>query len=440
MKGRSNQPLNQLELEALSSEERKSITDVVTLLLTHPLFRKSEQCQDFLRHVVEKSVDGDEEALRERIIGVEVFGRRPDYDTAEDPIVRIRAADVRKRLAQFYHSPESEGAARIEIPLGSYMAHFDFRKRVQNSSASEVQTADFQSPSENETQIAPNVAIHGGFPRASKRRWLGILGVTVCVCSLLLYFLTLRTSRDDAALNMFWAPMLATKKQVTICIGTGAVYALSPSLSSRSRISHADMESGLQPEDVFVPFGENDRVAATDLIPRKNIYISVGAASAGMGVVSLLTRSNHNFDVRYGSDVVFGDLYRSPTVLIGGFNNPWTLEMTDNLRFVFGPNRSIIDRQNPAHHWSADPNFSHDYAIISRLLDSKTGGVLVTIGGVGQAGTRAGSDFITDSHAISTLLQNAPKGWEKKNLQIILETSVVNGAPADIKLLALHSW
>lgn len=63
--------------------------------------------------------------LRERIIGIKVFGRAPDYDSGNDPIVRARAAEVRKRLAQHYmHSEGASEAFRIEIPPGSYRALF----------------------------------------------------------------------------------------------------------------------------------------------------------------------------------------------------------------------------------------------------------------------------------------------------------------------------
>src|SRR5579862_3505372 len=90
-------------------------------------FRTSKQCQDMLRYVVEHSLRHEQESLRERVIGTEVFGRSYDYDTSEDPVVRVRAADIRKRLAQYYQSAAHNGTpVRIEIPSGSYRALFEF--------------------------------------------------------------------------------------------------------------------------------------------------------------------------------------------------------------------------------------------------------------------------------------------------------------------------
>jgi hypothetical protein len=84
------------------------------------LFRTSPQCQKLLRYVVVHTLEGKEEELKERVIGSEVFGRAQDYNTSDDPVVRTRAADVRKRLAVFYLEEGAKAAIRITMPSGSY--------------------------------------------------------------------------------------------------------------------------------------------------------------------------------------------------------------------------------------------------------------------------------------------------------------------------------
>ena len=98
--------------------EAAAVREALERVLASHAFKKSEQCQRFLRYVVEHR--GEPELLRERSIGVEVFGRKPDYDTAEDPIVRVRATEVRKRLAQAYGESGKDDEVRFEIPAGSY--------------------------------------------------------------------------------------------------------------------------------------------------------------------------------------------------------------------------------------------------------------------------------------------------------------------------------
>lgn len=86
-------------------------------ILNSASFRSSKQCQALLRYIVDNTLAHNEGLLRERVIGVEVFGRAPDYDTGNDPIVRARAAEVRKRLAQHYLHLDSPVLLRIDIPV-----------------------------------------------------------------------------------------------------------------------------------------------------------------------------------------------------------------------------------------------------------------------------------------------------------------------------------
>jgi hypothetical protein len=73
---------------------------------------------------VERTLAGETDALKERTIGIEVFGRTAGYDTAADHIVRSTAGDVRRRLAQYYDENGHGGGLRIDFPSGSYVPHF----------------------------------------------------------------------------------------------------------------------------------------------------------------------------------------------------------------------------------------------------------------------------------------------------------------------------
>ena len=111
-----------VEVEPGNEQIDKALEDV----LAGSVFRSSRQCQALLRYIVEHSKAHREEMLRERVIGANVFGRAPDYDTGNDPVVRSRAAELRKRLAQHYmRAGAPNEAIRIEIPIGSYRAVFE---------------------------------------------------------------------------------------------------------------------------------------------------------------------------------------------------------------------------------------------------------------------------------------------------------------------------
>ena len=87
-------------------------------------FRNSRRYPAFLAHIVRHTLDGDLDSLKERILGIEVFKRPHDYDTGSDPVVRITAGEVRKRIALYYHDEGTEQELRIELPPGSYVPVF----------------------------------------------------------------------------------------------------------------------------------------------------------------------------------------------------------------------------------------------------------------------------------------------------------------------------
>jgi TolB-like protein len=94
-------------------------------------FATSKRSQDFLQLIVEHALEGEVDNLRERMIGAEMFGRPIDYDTGSDSVVRVKATEVRKKLAQYYL--EREGTpppVRIELPSGSYVPRFIFEPLI----------------------------------------------------------------------------------------------------------------------------------------------------------------------------------------------------------------------------------------------------------------------------------------------------------------------
>src|SRR5215469_7910227 len=84
-------------------------------------FKGSRRSQEFLQFVIERALEGRHDYLKERVLGVELFGRSPSYDTGEDAIVRVTACDVRKRLHHYYAEIDREPQFHIELPPGSYI-------------------------------------------------------------------------------------------------------------------------------------------------------------------------------------------------------------------------------------------------------------------------------------------------------------------------------
>src|SRR6516162_1526652 len=116
----------QVPTPRLPPEKAEEVLLVLDRLLASPLFRSSRRCQTLLRRITEQTLAGEIDSLKERALGVEVFGRPPDYDTSQDPVVRASAAEIRKKLAQYYQETGHDTETRIELPPGSYLAEFHF--------------------------------------------------------------------------------------------------------------------------------------------------------------------------------------------------------------------------------------------------------------------------------------------------------------------------
>jgi hypothetical protein len=104
----------------IPAQEASAVREQLERLLAHPLFSNSKRYPALLAYVVEQTLRGNAPELKERSIGIEVFGRSPTYDANADPVVRITAGEVRKRLTQYYYDSTHDGEVVIELPIGSY--------------------------------------------------------------------------------------------------------------------------------------------------------------------------------------------------------------------------------------------------------------------------------------------------------------------------------
>ena len=159
-------------------------------------FRHSRRCSALLRFVVEHSLDNPGQHIKERTLGQAVFERDLGYDTNQDAVVRNAAAEVRKRLAQYYQEagPAANGL-RIELPLGTYVPEF--------------RTAVHPVP----LKVEP--------PAARSTPWPALVLGIAALAGLAGWLAGARTTvrRPVTELDQFWAPVLAAKSPVQICVG-----------------------------------------------------------------------------------------------------------------------------------------------------------------------------------------------------------------------------
>jgi TolB-like protein len=89
-----------------------------------PAFVNSPRLRELLRHTVAESLAGRGDSLKESVLGVTVFGRKPGYDSDANSIVRVEFARLRKKLEQYYKADGANEALRIVFPKGAYTPAF----------------------------------------------------------------------------------------------------------------------------------------------------------------------------------------------------------------------------------------------------------------------------------------------------------------------------
>jgi Tol biopolymer transport system component len=154
------------------------VTDELKKLLVSREFANAERLARLLRYIVEHTLAGDRDGLKESVIGVEVFDRPADYDPKSEPIVRTEARRLRARLDEYYLDPSRSPSVRILIPKGGYVALFDFVETVEGRDA-----APAAAPAES-----PPVSAASPRRRSPKRRAAALIsGIAAAVVLSLLF-------------------------------------------------------------------------------------------------------------------------------------------------------------------------------------------------------------------------------------------------------------
>jgi TolB-like protein len=117
--------------------DRHTIEKQLDRIASGDEFRKCPQLVRFLRFAVNEALSGRDGGSKERLIGMEVFGRSADYDAGCDPVVRVEARRLRRKLAEYYAGDGSGDPIEIRLPKGGYLPTFEVRvsKTIKHSVA-----------------------------------------------------------------------------------------------------------------------------------------------------------------------------------------------------------------------------------------------------------------------------------------------------------------
>ncbi len=387
-----------------------------------PFFRGSKRCRAFLEHVVEHSLSASPQPLKERTLGVLVFGRNPTYDTSTDPVVRVTAGEVRRRLGQYYAEEAHHLDLRIDLPAGSYGPMYTWPHEAPPSQARGAHEADVPARGTARTL----------------RLWIVGAFVGGTALALVTFLPAKQPVPAETALSRFWAPIFEAPTPVLLCPGGLEMYELPADVKVAV---NAAATSSAEGPPIELPPRRVERVGAR--------YVAIGDAVAIARIAALFQEHRRTYQIREHNLTTFADLRASPVVLIGMFSNPWTLQLGSDFRFVGkiegdGHHVSIIDRHRPDMAWRLPrpwPSLkvSRDYALVSRVVNPATGTPVITAAGLTPFGTAAAGEFLTSPAHLERALADVAN-WSSRSLQLVLETDVIDGAASAPRVVATHVW
>jgi hypothetical protein len=402
------------------SDQNTLVRPCLERVLQSSYFRASSRSKQFLRFVVEKKLDGHEGEIKERTIGIELFGRNADFETSGDSIVRVNATDVRRRLGQYYQEARDLEPVQIVLPPGTYVPEFVFQEITPPVVPSAGQAGPISLVLGRKNQ-----------QRRSRRFWWSCAVAGVIVVAALALILRPHTSNFDD----FWQPVLDAHSAPVLSLPTTDTFQL--------ELDAMQQFSRLKPGE-FVQLGSNN------LQSFHNWHTSLPVLKAALSVALALQRKGMTPILRIGTDLSSDELRGHPIIAIGSFSNPWTKQNVAGLRFTFDRSASdkeaprIRDNRNPGRSWSLPSIYpkpqDKDYAIVTRTFDPSTRTPFVSLAGLHSFGNQIAGEFVSQESFWNELAGRAPAGWKKMNLQLVLETNVVGTTPSSPKIVEAYFW
>jgi DNA-binding winged helix-turn-helix (wHTH) protein len=234
-------------------------------------------------------------------------------------------------------------------------------------------------------------------------------------------------STHPSPFNVFWAPVLDIPEPALFCI------------ADQNQYSFITLRDAAEPSKQVVLKDNLSAVVIDDL-------------DTVVRVAATLRAHGKQYQLKGEESTTLSDLRNGPTIFIGAFDNAWTLRLTKSLRYHFANNADmtqfrIADSNDLTHPgWVVDrtqqmaTNNYLDYGIVARFTDANTGKPTIIVAGIGRGGTIAAGEFLTDPEDLAQLRRAIQSAGNKKNLEIVLSTQIIDGQPGTPKMEASYFW
>jgi hypothetical protein len=440
------------------------VARALSRILTSKYFINAPKKQKFLRLVCDFYLNGHAADLNEYLIGREVFDRDDSYSPSVDPIVRVGAHDVRKKLELYYQTEGVQDEIRLDIPIGGYGPCFS--RPVSSVSAPEldetppeihaapagtlVEPPAIEVPSEPEVvRVEP----------VESRRLLMLAGALgLLSLALLGWVVYLRGQTDGArtvnALGEVWAPFFSQDEPPLIVLSNPPVYRFSNVIDPQPVIDRS-LELNDQQAATVTAALKDRFVMKQNRVPRlvlsSDSYTGIGEA-IGIGRLTDLFRSaGRAVSIKQSRTVSAEDLRDHDVIMLGStWANEWSGKLAVTQDFVHTGSATIENRSPRAtEEREYKPSFDSttgqlnvDYALITIKPNISENNEVMVLAGIHSQGTQAAVEYVTGRSYLSDLEHRLRQIGERSKtpryFQVLLRVGVENGIPTTITPISIH--
>ena len=454
-----NVRLQEIAKTVRTDEDRVALRSHLRLIVEGEAFKGSRRSAQFLLYVVERSLDQQLDALKERTIGIELFGRAPSYDTGEDAIVRVTASDVRRRLLQHYGRTGQDTGFRIGLPAGGYIPEIQ-RGRTQFPVVSPIVVESPEPSAEPEAKpvlavpVAHEVHLDGAgvthIPATHSFHWprqLAALAALAVIVTFVLWWWhsPVLARATHAHETSPWSSIFHSSEPTQ-------VIASDPDIADIQTIADKQLSlSDYANENYGCEYLAPNMKAACQSELRGNKVAAIDAEVVAR-IAVLAERNQSEIVVRSARGVRLRELRTDDNYILLGSprSNPWVGLFSDQMvyQIVYDPvQRQEIIRNKRPQAGESDQYIptakgfgtGQSFATVSMLRNPDQSGQVFLLAGTTAESTHAASEFATNIPLFASTLKNCGVALApSSNYQILLRVETMAGSDTQTEVVGCH--
>lgn len=423
-----------LHLRELGPDPETQRQLIARILASKP-FKRSQRQRELLEFLCRQSFDGEVRDVHEQEIGVAVFGRRPDYDTSQDNIVRVHVSELRKKLEEYFRQEGADEAWLLEIPRGNYAP---------------VVTPHLVPAAETAPVVEP-AAIVAAPPQRSAIPFITIALLAVACAGLLVWNLQLRQQAQapPSSLNPLWQQMFAANRETDIVVADSCLSFYTDMVKHPVGLQDYLSRKYLL-EDLSKEHDPERRKSLEMLMGRR--YTSYADVQAVQYIAQLAATHGSSVNVHFARDYPTRRLQTSNLILVGSKRaNLWAELFDDQLNFQVEydqttggnvvVNRKPLAGEQPLYSiLTKNADIRDSLAVIAFVPNLQHTGEVLLLAGTGMSGTEAAVDAVVSNQGLARLLAGLPAGEPGRvpHFEALIRSHAVGGAAQTFEVLAVR--